>query len=91
MRDIGAGQWKAGIAAWRGWLFDALELRTTGAGSCFNLGRLAAAFASVAFGWLAPVGNFRLALLASSTLALAAALWAWWLPESPDDKKQPPP
>ena len=61
-------------------LFPAL-LRTTGAGFCYNIGRLAAAFASIVFGWLAPVGDFRTALLASSTLALAAAVWAWWLPE----------
>ncbi len=56
-------------------------LRTTGAGFCYNIGRLAAAFASVVFGWFAPVGDFRVALLASSSLALAAALWAWWLPD----------
>ncbi len=61
-------------------LFPVL-LRTTGAGFCYNIGRLAAAAASVIFGWLAPVGDFRTALLASSTLALAAAIWAWWLPE----------
>jgi predicted MFS family arabinose efflux permease len=65
-------------------LFPVL-LRTTGAGFCYNIGRLAAALASVVFGWLAPVGDFRTALLASSGLALAAAVWAWWLPEeSPD-------
>jgi MFS family permease len=61
-------------------LFPVL-LRTTGAGFCYNIGRLAAALASVVFGWLAPVGDFRTALLASSGLALAAAVWAWWLPE----------
>ena len=61
-------------------LFPAL-LRTTGAGFCYNVGRLAAAAASIVFGWLAPVGDFRTALLASSPLALAAALWAWWLPD----------
>jgi MFS family permease len=61
-------------------LFPTL-LRTTGAGFCFNIGRLAAAFASVIFGWFAPVGDFRVALLASSSLALLAAIWAWWLPE----------
>lgn len=61
-------------------LFPVL-LRTTGAGFCYNIGRMAAAVASVIFGWLAPVGDFRTALLASSTLALAAAVWAWWLPE----------
>jgi len=64
-------------------LFPTL-LRTTGAGFCFNIGRLAAAAASVAFGWAAPVDDFRLALLASSLLALAAAVWGCWLP---DDRK----
>lgn len=62
-------------------LFPTL-LRTTGAGFCYNAGRLAAAAASLIFGWLAPVGDFRLALLASSSLALVAAVWAWWLPEA---------
>ena len=61
-------------------LFPTL-LRTTGAGFCYNIGRLAAAVASVVFGWLAPVGDFRMALLASSLLALAAAGASWWLPE----------
>ena len=61
-------------------LFPTL-LRTTGAGFCYNIGRLAAAAASLIFGWLAPVGDFRLALLASSGLALAAAIWSCWLPE----------
>jgi MFS family permease len=60
-------------------LFPVL-LRTTGAGFCYNIGRLAAAAASLIFGWLAPVNDFRTALLASSFLALAAALWAFWLP-----------
>jgi MFS family permease len=60
-------------------LFPTL-LRTTGAGFCYNIGRAAAAVASVVFGWLAPVGDFRVALLASSFLALAAALWAFALP-----------
>ncbi|MDB6093933.1 MAG: nanT 1 [Verrucomicrobia bacterium] len=61
-------------------LFPTL-LRTTGAGFCYNVGRLAAAVASLTFGWLAPVGDFRVALLASSALALGAAVWSWWLPE----------
>jgi len=61
-------------------LFPTL-LRTTGAGFCYNIGRLAAAVASIIFGWLAPVGDFRTALLATSLLALAAAVCAWWLPE----------
>lgn len=61
-------------------LFPTL-LRTTGAGFSYNIGRLAAAFASIVFGWFAPVGDFRTALLVSSTLALVAALWALRLPE----------
>jgi predicted MFS family arabinose efflux permease len=61
-------------------LFPTL-LRTTGAGFCFNIGRLAAAVATIIFGLKATVGDFRTALLVSSTLALAAALWAWKLPE----------
>jgi sugar phosphate permease len=61
-------------------LFPTL-LRTTGAGFCYNIGRVAAAVASLVFGWLAPVGDYRIALLATSLLALGAAIWTLWLPE----------
>jgi MFS family permease len=61
-------------------LFPTL-LRTTGAGFCYNIGRIAAAIASVIFGWAAPVGDFRTALLYASVLALAAGIWAFALPE----------
>jgi MFS family permease len=61
-------------------LFPTL-LRTSGAGFCYNVGRLAAAFASIVFGWFAPVGDFRTALLVSSFLALGAAMAGWKLPE----------
>jgi MFS family permease len=61
-------------------LFPTL-LRTTGSGFCYNVGRLAAAAASVLFGWTAPVDDFRRALLISSGLALAAAIGTAWLPE----------
>ncbi len=61
-------------------LFPTL-LRTTGAGFCYNIGRLAAAAASVVFGWAAPVGDFRLALLFSSLLTLAASVWTLRLPD----------
>ncbi len=61
-------------------LFPVL-LRTTGAGFCYNIGRLAAAAASLVFGWAAPVGDFRLALLSSGALMLAAAFWTRRLPE----------
>ena len=61
-------------------LFPTL-LRTTGAGFCYNIGRLAAAAASLVFGWFAPVGDYRLALLASGFLTLGAAAWTTRLPD----------
>lgn len=70
-------------------LFPTL-LRTTGAGFCYNIGRLAAAAAQLVFGWLAPVNNTRIALLASGALALIAAVVSWWLPEARDGNAQCP-
>ncbi|HEX8296611.1 MAG TPA: MFS transporter [Chthoniobacteraceae bacterium] len=61
-------------------LFPTL-LRTSGAGFCYNIGRLAAAAATIVFGLLAPVGDFRGALLWSSGIALVAAILCRWLPE----------
>jgi len=61
-------------------LFPTL-LRTTGAGFCYNIGRLAAAAASLVFGLAAPVGDYRIALLSASLLALAATLWTIRLPD----------
>jgi len=61
-------------------LFPTL-LRTTGAGFCYNIGRLAAAVAQVLFGVFAPVDNLRGALLWVSALAAAAAIASCWLPE----------
>jgi MFS family permease len=61
-------------------LFPTL-LRTTGAGFCYNIGRLSAAAASIVFGWVAPVGDYRLALLAASVPVLGAALWTLKLPD----------
>jgi MFS family permease len=61
-------------------LFPTL-LRTTGAGFCYNIGRLAAAAASLVFGWAAPVGDYRLALLAASVPVLGAAVWTVRLPD----------
>jgi MFS family permease len=60
-------------------LFPTL-LRTTGAGFCYNIGRIAAAIASIVFGLLAPVGDFRSALLWSSFLGAGAAVAACFLP-----------
>jgi len=61
-------------------LFPTL-LRTTGAGFCYNIGRVAAGVASVVFGWLAPVGDFRTALLWAGVIAFGAAAASAWLPE----------
>jgi MFS family permease len=61
-------------------LFPTL-LRTTGAGFCYNIGRIAAAIAQVLFGVLAPVGDLRGALLWVSAIAAAAAVGSCWLPE----------
>jgi hypothetical protein len=60
-------------------LFPTL-LRTTGAGFCYNIGRIAAAVASVVFGWFAPVGDFRHALLWAGVLGFAAMLASLALP-----------
>jgi MFS family permease len=62
-------------------LFPTL-LRTTGAGFSYNIGRLAAAFGTVFFGLLAPLGNFRVALLADGALFALATAVALTLPET---------
>jgi predicted MFS family arabinose efflux permease len=70
-------------------LFPTL-LRTTGAGFCYNVGRVFAAAGTVVFGLFAQVGSgagaicdHRLALLYSGTLFLPAAIVSWfWLPRS---------
>jgi MFS family permease len=66
-------------------LFPTL-LRTTGAGFCYNIGRIAAAFGTVFFGLFSKVGDFRTALTFASFLFLPAALFAWWLPEPVDEQ-----
>jgi hypothetical protein len=63
-------------------LFPTL-LRTTGAGFCYNSGRVAAAAATVVFAMAAPVGDVRLALVGAGLLFLPAAALAWRLPEPP--------
>jgi MFS family permease len=66
-------------------LFPTL-LRTTGAGFCFNFGRIAAAAGTVAFGLISPVGDHRLALLCAGLLFLPASAFAAFLPELRDNK-----
>ena len=61
-------------------LFPTL-LRTTGAGFCYNIGRVAAAFGTVFFGLFSWVGDFRFALLYASYLFLPAAVVVLFMPE----------
>jgi MFS family permease len=65
-------------------LFPTL-LRTTGAGFCYNIGRIASAGAIVAFGMFSLIGDQRPALLYSSFLFLPAAAVAMLLWEPPDE------
>lgn len=61
-------------------LFPTL-LRTTGAGFCYNIGRIVAAGGTVFFGLFSKVGDHRLAILYAGLLFLPAALVACFLPE----------
>jgi MFS family permease len=61
-------------------LFPTL-LRTTGAGFCFNIGRIAAAVGTVVFGLYTQVGDFRLALLCDGFLFLPAMAVVLFMPE----------
>ena len=64
-------------------LFPTL-LRTTGAGFCYNFGRLVAAGGTVFFGLFTKVGDVRQALLYAAILFIPAAGIACWLPEPED-------
>ncbi len=68
-------------------LFPTL-LRTTGAGFCYNIGRIAAAVGTVVFGLMTDVGDFRVALFYTGFLFLPAAGVAMLLPEPPDESAQ---
>jgi MFS family permease len=61
-------------------LFPTL-LRTTGAGFCYNIGRIAAAFGTVFFGLVANVADYNSALFYTGFLFVPAALIACVLPE----------
>src|SRR5262249_24439715 len=65
-------------------LFPTL-LRTTGAGFCYNIGRIAAGVGTVVFGLFTKVGDYRVALLYAGFLFLPAAAIALLLPEPPDE------
>jgi hypothetical protein len=64
-------------------LFPTL-LRTTGAGFCYNIGRVAAGFGIVFFGLFSQVGDYRLALLYAGFLFIPAAVAACFLPDLAD-------
>lgn len=69
-------------------LFPTL-LRTTGAGFCFNIGRIAAAAGTIYFGIFVKVGDYRTALLYASYLFIPAALLGFLLPNDPEDSVAP--
>jgi MFS family permease len=64
-------------------LFPVL-LRTTGAGFCYNIGRIAAAFGTVFFGLFSKVGDHRAALFYAGFLFVPAALAALMMPKVKD-------
>jgi MFS family permease len=68
-------------------LFPTL-LRTTGAGFCYNISRIAAGLGTVAFGLSSPLGDHRLALLYAGSLFFPAAVIAWVLPDLADEEGQ---
>jgi MFS family permease len=68
-------------------LFPTL-LRTTGAGFCYNFGRIVAGLGTVFFGLFSHVGDYRLALFYAGFLFLPAAAIACLLPEPPDEVSQ---
>jgi MFS family permease len=76
-------------------LFPTL-LRTTGAGFCYNVGRLVAATGTVVFGLYATVGSgaeavcdHRAALFAAGFLFIPGAILSWWMPEAPTTQAAP--
>jgi predicted MFS family arabinose efflux permease len=67
-------------------LFPTL-LRTTGAGFCYNIGRIAAAAGTVFSGAITAGGNFRLTLLGVGGLFVVAALVAAVMPDRPAEER----
>ena len=61
-------------------LFPTL-LRTTGAGFCYNIGRIASAIGVVFFGLFQQVGDYRRTLLYAGLLFLPATIVALFLPD----------
>jgi predicted MFS family arabinose efflux permease len=70
-------------------LFPTL-LRTTGAGFCYNIGRVVSAAGVVFFGLFQELGDYRFTLLWAGALFLPAGLFALLLPELRDDLAEAP-
>jgi MFS family permease len=68
-------------------LFPTL-LRTTGAGFCYNIGRIAAGLGTVFFGLFSHVGDYRLALFYAAFLFLPAGAVAWLMPDPAHEGKE---
>ncbi|HET6328578.1 MAG TPA: MFS transporter [Planctomycetaceae bacterium] len=66
-------------------LFPTL-LRSTGAGFCYNFGRVAAGVGTVVFGLSAGVGDSRLAIVYAGALFVPAAAIAWVMPKTSDEE-----
>ena len=64
-------------------LFPTLQ-RTTGAGFCYNIGRIAAAAGTVYFGLFSSVGDFRGTLLAVSVIFIPGMIAVVFMPEPTD-------
>ncbi len=58
-------------------------LRTTGAGFCYNIGRIVAGVGTIVFGVLYPVNNLSEAILAIALLTVPAMIVAAFMPELP--------
>lgn len=65
-------------------LFPTL-LRTTGAGFCYNIGRIVAAIGTVVFKLYAPVGDYHTALYYAGWLFIPAAFIALLLPQEKEE------
>jgi len=68
-------------------LFPTL-LRTTGAGFCYNIGRIFAAAGTVFFGLFSSFGNHRMGLFYAGFLFLPAAVIALFLPNVTDSQQE---
>lgn len=67
-------------------LFPTL-LRTTGAGFCYNIGRIGAGLGTVFFGMFSKVGDHRMVLFYACFLFVPAALISCLLPNTPDENQ----